>query len=457
MSRFESFVSENAQADISKLILSTKEWPEHEDPALRCIDAKDLAVNTIYARNRLTRKAPVWASTPGLVFPTRLSVEQCSSTMAANYKARLAERILEDKKPSQRRIADLTGGLGVDSLAFSKVAGDVLYNEMDQSLAAAARHNFPILKARNITISSIKAASVLISETTVKKPTLRAAKAGKGKISGIIGTFRPDLIFIDPARRDASGNKVFLLEECSPDVLTIIPEMFLYSRNILLKLSPMADIPMVWERLNTAARESMHPIAGKGRCIREIHVTAYDGECKEVLIWMDREYEGRRTTFCVEDGNPMKFSPGKSCEEFRGVDSTYSKLLFEPGKSFTKAGVYNELCERLSLAKYARFTHLYTIPEVTTDEEMKAHAERLSKYGKVYSVIETVPLNKASLKEIGQKYPKCEVTARNIPMTSDELRARLKVGSGDDIHIFGVRIELPSDSGNYLVVCTPLR
>ena len=153
----------------------------------------------------------------------------------------------------------------------------------------------------------------------------------------------------------------------------------------------------------------------------------------------------------------MKFSPGKSCEEFRGVDSTYSKLLFEPGKSFTKAGVYNELCERLSLAKYARFTHLYTIPEVTTDEEMKAHAERLSKYGKVYSVIETVPLNKASLKEIGQKYPKCEVTARNIPMTSDELRARLKVGSGDDIHIFGVRIELPSDSGNYLVVCTPLR
>lgn len=437
MSRFESFVSENAQADISKLILSTKEWPEHEDPALRCIDAKDLAVNTIYARNRLIRKAPVWASTPGLVFPTRLSVEQCSSTMAANYKARLAERILEDKKPSQRRIADLTGGLGVDSLAFSKVAGDVLYNEMDQSLAAAARHNFPILKARNITISSIK--------------------AGKGRISGIIGTFRPDLIFIDPARRDASGNKVFLLEECSPDVLTIIPELFLYSRNILLKLSPMADIPMVWERLNTAARESMHPIAGKGRCIREIHVTAYDGECKEVLIWMDREYEGRRTTFCVEDGNPMKFSPGKSCEEFRGVDSTYSKLLFEPGKSFTKAGVYNELCERLSLAKYARFTHLYTIPEVTTDEEMKAHAERLSKYGKVYSVIETVPLNKASLKEIGQKYPKCEVTARNIPMTSDELRARLKVGSGDDIHIFGVRIELPSDSGNYLVVCTPLR
>ena len=60
MSRFESFVSENAKADISKLILSTKEWPEHEDPALRCIDAKDLAVNTIYARNRLTRKAPVW-------------------------------------------------------------------------------------------------------------------------------------------------------------------------------------------------------------------------------------------------------------------------------------------------------------------------------------------------------------------------------------------------------------
>ncbi|MGN1216004.1 MAG: hypothetical protein ACI4TJ_07140 [Candidatus Cryptobacteroides sp.] len=437
MNRFETFIKENAKADPAQLVLSTREWPENPDPVLSRIDARDLAVNTISAIQKLEKKAPLWAGTTGLVFATRLSAEQCSSEKAAEYKAGLVQRILEDKKGSQRRIADLTGGLGVDSLAFSRIAGEVLYNEMDGRLAAAARHNFPVLKAKNIKISSVK--------------------VGRNGINGVLGGFKPDLIYLDPARRDSSGNKVFLLEECSPDVLSLIPELFTCTRHILLKLSPMADIPMVWERLNTSARESIHPVASKGRCVREIHVTAYDGECKEVLVWMDREYEGRRTTFCVEDGNAMKFVPGKACEGFRGVDSTYSKILFEPGKSFTKAGMFNELCERLGLAKYARFTHLYTIPEVTTEEELLAEAGRLSMFGKVYSVMETLPLCKASIKEIGQKYPECEVTARNLPMSSDELRSKLKVSSGDGIHIFGARIELPSGPGNYLIVTRPVR
>lgn len=436
MNRFESFIKDNAKADPAKLVLSTREWPENPDPVLSCIDARDLAVNTISAIQKLEKKAPLWAGTTGLVFATRLSAEQCSSEKAADYKATLVERILSDTKLPQRRIADLTGGIGVDCLAFSRISKEVLYNEMDTRIAAATRHNFAVLKARNIKISSIK--------------------VSRESISGILGGFRPDLVYIDPARRDSSGNKVFLLEECSPDVLSLIPGLFMYSRHILLKLSPMADIPMVWERLNTSARESMHPIAGKGRCVREIHVTAYNGECKEVLVWMDREYEGRRTTFCVEDGNAMKFVPGKACEGFRGVDSTYSRILFEPGKSFTKAGMFNELCDRLGLAKFARFTHLYTVPEVTTEEELMEHAGRLAQYGKVYSVIETLPLNKASIKAVALKYPQCEVTARNIPMSSDELRSKLKVSSGEGYHVFGARIELPSGPGNYLIVTRPV-
>ena len=40
-------------------------------------------------------------------------------------------------------------------------------------------------------------------------------------------------------------------------------------------------------------------------------------------------------------------------------------------------------------------------------------------------------------------------------MSSDELRSRLKVKSGNDAHIFGVRIETPYNQDNYLIVTDP--
>ena len=58
----------------------------------------------------------------------------------------------------------------------------------------------------------------------------------------LLGDFRPDIIFMDPARRSADGSKVFLLEHCSPDVLSLRDELFSLSRYIMLKVSPMADI-----------------------------------------------------------------------------------------------------------------------------------------------------------------------------------------------------------------------
>ena len=40
------------------------------------------------------RKLPRWAGTDGVVFPRRLSLEQCSSEATALYKARIVERLL---------------------------------------------------------------------------------------------------------------------------------------------------------------------------------------------------------------------------------------------------------------------------------------------------------------------------------------------------------------------------
>jgi hypothetical protein len=37
-------------------------------------------------------------------------------------------------------------------------------------------------------------------------------------------------------------------------------------------------------------------------------------------------------------------------------------------------------------------------------------------------------------------------------MTSDALRGRMGLASGDEAHIFGVRIDYPEKSGNYIVI-----
>lgn len=486
MDSFEKFIVENENADTVRLVMACKEWPVPEDAELAELDAKSLAVNTIEGRRRLRKKLPEWVACTGLVYPSSLCAEQCSSSDTARYKALIVRRFLNEyvgtaasmvgepcrttgsatkgtesvpdkNSPTTRnqsvtepaevtigtrktgRIADLTGGLGVDSWAFSEVADKVLYNEMNPALAAAARHNFKALGVTNIFIKNSEATS--------------------DSLKDIFGDFRPDVIFLDPARRDSAGKKVFLLEDCSPDVLKMLPELFGISRFVLLKLSPMADITMAVERLDRTYEEYLEKASGKGwngQWVREVHVVASGGECKELLILLDGEWNEGYSLTCREDGKTLTFKPEEITKAKASYpDSTFARIIFEPGKSLTKAGVFNAICERFGLVKLARFTHLYTISEPLSDSELEQRTAPLKDFGKVFYVKEILPLNKSSMKDVGKRYPHSEVSAKNIPMSSDELRTRLKVKSGDDAHIFGVRIETPYNEDNYLIVTEP--
>lgn len=453
MDSFERFIIENDGADTVRLVMSCKAWPAPKDQVLAKINPKTLAVNTIDGRKRLRKKLPEWVARTGLVYPSPLCAEQCSSSDTARYKALIVSRIINEydnpatSKANEQtqvatefkkagRIADLTGGLGVDSWAFSEVAEEVLYNEMNPDLASAAKHNFKELGITNIFIKN--------SEATPEN------------LKDLLGDFRPDIIFMDPARRDSAGKKVFLLEDCSPDVLKMIPELFGTSRFVFLKLSPMADISMAVERLDRTYEAFLQSTSGEGwngQWVREIHVVASGGECKELLLLLDRKWNGGYSLTCREDGKTLTFTP-EEIANAKAVypDSTFARIIFEPGKSITKAGAFNAVCERFGLVKLARFTHLYTIGEPLSDSELEQRIAPLKDFGKVYFVKEVLPLNKASMKDVGKRYPHSEVSAKNIPMSSDELRARLKVKSGDDAHIFGARIETPYSEDNYLIV-----
>ena len=423
MEKLTAFVQEHIGDDLTRLILDRKKWPD--------IDM-DLAVSCIQSRRKLKGKVQEWFSNPELIFPVGLSAEQCSSTATGIYKSGLALKIA-DGEPF--RLADLTGGLGVDSWYFSKKAEQVWYHEMQEKLCTAAEHNFQKLNAENIIVRNI----ISTPET----------------IDGILSEARPDIVYMDPARRGEGGKKVFLIEECTPDVLTLKEQIFRHCRHILLKLSPMADITMACSRLGTTCRE--------------VHIVATGGECKELLIWMDREWSGEYTITAVElpsdypDMSPATFSFSGSEEKIatsstrprndvmlssRAESSLSSRaesrdlFLFEPGKALMKAGCFNMIANRFGLSKLGVSTHYYVT-------ESPDKADELKPYGKVYMILSVQPLDKRSIKAAGAAYPRAEVTARNIPMDTETLRKKLGVASGDDAHIFGLKSD---NVGNLLLI-----
>ncbi len=476
------FILQHEGDDLTRLVLARDKYPG--------VDVA-LAAATIECRRRLREKVPEWYARPELVFPIRLSAEQCSSSATARYKARLAASLLPllphsdlppqsaltasgGSRPSPScngRLADLTGGLGVDSWAFSEVFSEVLYNEMLPELADAARRNFYALGAGNIRVCSHRIGGGYNTATPDPESI---------PVAALLGDFRPDVIYLDPARRGSGGRKVFLLEDCSPDVTRLLPELLAAAPYVLLKLSPMADVSMLLSRLQH---------------VREVHVVAVGGECKELLLLLDRRFDCEPEIVAVEIPERIRNDEGtvrngkvlpndvvavRSDAAAAGKDKVLpndvvavrsdaaavgkdkvlphhvvairfrrgeeadavpqfgvpevGNWLFESGKSLSKAGCFNLISERFGLRKLGRNTHLYlaeTCPSVHANAGTGCceDAERVPLPGKWFRVLELLPLDKRGIVAAGSKYPGADVTARGVPLTSDDLAARLKKAS----------------------------
>ena len=374
-------------------------------------------------------------------------------------------------------ILDLTGGLGVDSWALSQVAERVVYFERNEELAAAAGRNFQRLGAGNIDVRC---------ETVTPQTELPEA----------------DLIYADPARRDAAGRKVFLLEDCTPDILTLLPMLLKKAPAVLLKLSPMADLAMLSERL--------------GPALHEIHVVECDGEVKEILCLLLRDNVSPEPDILVvrlnasrggilvheatgghgfagktspdvpprgagvppmaaddmqlgadaADGDVLRFrvSEERAAEAVYAAGVQPGDVLLEPYPALLKAGAFRLPCARWGLSKLAPSTHLYLAPNLPgTKKGQNVPGNQLfdipgagtgeiapgNRFFKAWRVIEVLPLGAAAFKTLRKSYPRADVTARNLPLGSAELQKRLGVASGGTVHIFGCRL---ADGSSVLLV-----
>ena len=102
-------------------------------------------------------------------------------------------------------------------------------------------------------------------------------------------------------------------------------------------------------------------------------------------------------------------------------------LLFVPSAAMTKSGLGPGICRM-------------------------GYDEGLSHFGKFYEVLEELPFSSSVIKDLGRRYPKAEVTARGVPVSAEQLRARLKAAPGGPVHIFALGL---STSRRLILVCRP--
>lgn len=82
--------------------------------------------------------------------------------------------------------------------------------------------------------------------------------------------------------------------------------------------------------------------------------------------------------------------------------------------------------------------------ESTGKDGKEEKATELSSFGKLFRIIEIHPFSNKTAKTVGKAWPRADVTVKDLPLSSDELRSRLGVVSDAAVHIFGCRVTGPA-------------
>ena len=335
----------------------------------------------VEGRERTADKLPSFAAIEDWWYPVRLSCEQCSSELTARYKAEIIRPSFEGGNGV--RLLDLTAGYGVDTYFLSKQFEHTDYIEQNAELCRIAEHNFSLQKSA-ISIHNCSAEEFLQT-------------AGQY-----------DLIFVDPARRDSHGGKVFHLENCTPNVIELLPELLKHSQRLLFKLSPMLDISQAIKELSAVNWD--------------IYVVAIKNEVKEVLLLSG----GNGTITAIDLSCPEQaFTFTREEEKNTAVSYQLSTInyLYEPNAAILKAGAYKLVAQRFKLHKLDPNTHLYA------SDQYVAHFP-----GRVWK---TSPLPSQKERVIQQ----ANVLVRNYPLTAEQLKKKMRLKDGGTEYIIGCRVD----------------
>ena len=363
------FILDNVNTNVNTLLLN---------PPKEFKDGIKQIADQIQSRRKAKGKLDHWVDNPNILFPPPLSIEQASSFTTAEYKQSLVDG---------QNLIDLTGGTGIDCIHLAQKFDKTVYVEKDSWLCKVFKKN---AKSLDLSIEVVqKEASEYLTNFNEK------------------ATF-----FLDPARRNDLKNKVFKLEDCSPNLLEILPFLNKKGERILVKLSPLLDIKAVLNAVDA---------------VKEIHIVSVRNDCKELILVIEPHFIGPPELIAVNLETNQKDFRFRIANEL-SVSIEYGNLkkyLYEPNASILKAGSFNLPANKFNLSKLSSNTHLYTADEIVHDFP-----------GKIFEVIDEA--NKSTIKQYSSK-GHLNVMTRNYPIKATELKKKYRINDGGAHFLIGFR------------------
>lgn len=332
---------------------------------------------TIASRKKIQHKLPTWYAELQIHYPSSISLEQSSSERTAAFKSSLF---------SGERFIDLTSGFGVDSFFFAKKFQEVISVEQQKELSLLSEYNAKQLGMNHI--------------SCVQKDALSFLNTG----------VKADLIYIDPARRDSQGGKVFRLSDCEPNIVQLLPLIENCSKEWLIKVSPYADIKQLLLELPHVAH---------------VYVVSVENECKEILLHGQPSFDHEARIHAVNlTKSIQRFSFYVSEEKKTESELSWPRrYVYEPHASILKAGAFQLTAKQYSLFKLHKHTHWYTSDEWKEDFP-----------GRCFEVMHTGHVQHKELKACLPEM-KAHLLVRNFPDTVAGLRKKLKLNEGGDDYV----------------------
>ena len=391
-SEIRQFITDHQSDDTVRLLLSAHRFPSIDIP---------FAVDQIEARRRLRNKLPEWYAEPDLIMGGRIPAEQCSSESTARFKRSI---IL----PDARSLCDMTGGMGVDFWYMSRDLDLAVYTECQPHLCAAARHNFAVLSVKY--------------EGRNPRIEVREGVSTELPIPDV------DVIYLDPARRSNDGGRIFEISDCQPDVVAWQDDLLAHCRQLITKVSPMADISRTVARL-------LH--------VSDVYVLSVKGECKELLVSQRPD-----ATSSVQKDNYfihcLDFYPERTIEfhfEHRSdaaasgthrsdpIATSLGNWFYEPDVSIMKAQGFDALLGAYDVQMLDRDCHYFTSSKLIADFP-----------GRIFAIDEQLAFASHNLKALRARIPQANIAVRNFPLAAEALRHRTGIRDGGEVYLFGATL-----------------
>ena len=377
----QNFINQHLDKPSADLLFMAKKYPKWDMGKI---------AQQVEGKQKAKKKIPKFFNTSNILYPVRLSMEQCSSEETAKYKAEIIQG---------KRFIDLTGGFGVDTYFISQSFKKVVHCEINEELQYIAQNNFKTLASD---IQSFHQNGLEYLQIVQEKF---------------------DLIYIDPDRRNENNQKVFKLSEYTPNILEHIDLLFEKGINILVKTAPFLDIKQVLNELPY---------------VKEVHVVSLKNECKEVLYLLNYKYTGEAQLHCVNTAQ-SKYSFSYSQENETAPLSKPLDFLYEPNVSILKAGAFNSIANDFELEKLHPNSHLYTSHNLVEGFP-----------GRTFKVSAVCKYNKKEiLKHLSGK--KANITRRNFPDSVVDIRKKIGIKEGSEHYLFATTLQ---DNQPKILLCT---